>query len=114
MFELGAGAAAVGRAPAYAYFFTRRQPYAPGITFVDHDPATAGAYHTGEVPYFLRTRESLNLFRRTRDWEPVDDALEADMSALLAAFARDGQARLAARALVAGLRCAPAAHADAG
>ncbi len=41
------------RSPAYAYFFTRRQPYAPGITFIDHDPATAGAYHSGEIPVFL-------------------------------------------------------------
>jgi para-nitrobenzyl esterase len=78
------------RAPAYAYFFTRRQPYAPGITFVDHDPATAGAYHSGEVPYFLGTRESLNLFRRTRDWEPVDTQLETQMSQLLLSFARTG------------------------
>ena len=79
-----------GTAPVYAYFFTRRQPYAPGITFIDHDPATAGAYHTGEVPYFLRTRESLNLFRQTRNWEPVDVRLEDDMSALLLSFARGG------------------------
>ena len=79
-----------GTAPVYAYFFTRRQPYTPGITFIDHDPATAGAYHTGEVPYFLRTRESLNLFRHTRTWEPVDVRLEEDMSALLLSFARDG------------------------
>jgi len=80
-----------GRSPAFAYFFTRRQPYAPGITFIDHDPATAGAYHTGEVPYFLRTRESLNLFRRTRDWEPADELLESRMSGLLLSFARTGQ-----------------------
>ncbi len=78
------------RSPVFAYFFTRRQPYAPGITFIDHDPATAGAYHTGEVPYFLRTRESLNLFRQTRNWEPVDVDLEDDMSALLVSFARTG------------------------
>lgn len=80
-----------GRAPAFAYFFTRRQPYAPGITFADHDPATAGAYHTGEVPYFLRTRDSLNLFRRTRDWEPADELLEERLSGLLLSFARSGQ-----------------------
>src|SRR6185503_2615652 len=78
------------RAPAYAYFFTRRQPYAPAITFVDHDPATAGAYHSAEIPYFLRTRESLNLFRQTRIWEDVDVALERDMTDLLVSFARDG------------------------
>jgi para-nitrobenzyl esterase len=79
------------RSPAYTYFFTRRQPYAPGITFVDHDPATAGAYHSGEIPYFLRARESLNLFRRTRIWEDVDARLEEDMAALLVSFARDGK-----------------------
>lgn len=80
-----------GRAPVFAYFFTRRQPYASGITFIDHDPATAGAYHTGEVPYFLRTRDALNLFRRTRDWEPADELLEARMSGLLLSFARTGR-----------------------
>jgi len=79
------------KSPAYAYFFMRRQPYAPGITFVDHDPATAGAYHSGEIPYFLRTRDSLNLFRKTRIWEDVDVALENDMAALLVSFARDGK-----------------------
>jgi para-nitrobenzyl esterase len=81
------------RAPAYAYFFTRRQPYAPGITFIDHDPATVGAYHSGEIPYFLRTRGSLNLFRQTRIWEEVDERLEEDMAALLISFARDGKPR---------------------
>jgi para-nitrobenzyl esterase len=84
-----------GRSPAYAYFFTRRQPYAPGITFIDHDPATAGAYHSGEIPYFLRTRDSLNLFRQTRIWEDVDAALEDDMAALLVSFARDGKPKSA-------------------
>jgi para-nitrobenzyl esterase len=81
------------RSPAYAYFFVRRQPYAPGITFIDHDPATAGAYHSAEIPYFLKTRESLNLFRQTRIWEDVDIALEEDMTALLLSFARDGEPR---------------------
>jgi para-nitrobenzyl esterase len=81
------------RSPAYAYFFMRRQPYAPGITFIDHDPATAGAYHSAEIPYFLQTRESLNLFRRTRIWEDVDVALEQDMTALLLSFARTGEPR---------------------
>jgi len=83
------------RAPAYAYFFARRQPYAPAITFVDHDPATAGAYHSAEIPYFLRTRESLNLFRQTRIWEDVDVELERDMTELLVSFARDGKPKSA-------------------
>ncbi|MBK9011192.1 carboxylesterase family protein [Novosphingobium sp.] len=79
-----------GKAAAYVYLFTRRQPYAPGITFNDHDPATVGAYHTGDVPYWLRTRDALNLFRTTRVWEPSDVALEAEMSAALLSFARGG------------------------
>jgi para-nitrobenzyl esterase len=80
-----------GKAPVFAYFFTRRQPYAPGITFIDHDPATAGAYHTVEVPYFLRSRDALNLFRQTRNWEPVDVALEQAAAGLLVSFARSGR-----------------------
>jgi para-nitrobenzyl esterase len=79
-----------GRQPAYAYLFTRRQPYAPGITFSDHDPATVDAYHTGDVPYWLRTRPSLNLFRQTRIWEPGDVSLEREMAGALLAFARGG------------------------
>ena len=79
-----------GRQPAYAYLFTRRHPYAPGITFSDHDPAAVGAYHSGDVPYWLRTRDSLNLFRPTRIWEPGDVSLEREMSGALLAFARGG------------------------
>ncbi len=83
--------AGTNHAPAYGYFFTRRQPYAPGITFADHDPATVGAYHTGEVPYFLRTLESLNLFRKTREWGADDHALSDVMSAAILSFARTGR-----------------------
>lgn len=79
-----------GTAPAYAYLFTRRQPYAPGIVFSDHDPATAGAYHTGDVPYWLRTRDALNLLRATRIWEPADQSLENEMAGALLSFARTG------------------------
>ncbi|WP_245653422.1 carboxylesterase/lipase family protein [Sphingomonas pituitosa] len=79
-----------GTQPVYAYLFTRRHPYAPGITFSDHDPVKAGAYHTGDVPYWLRTRDSLNLFRVTRNWEPGDVTLERDMAEALLHFARTG------------------------
>jgi para-nitrobenzyl esterase len=84
------GWASVNRAPTYGYFFTRRQPYVAGITFADHDPATVGAYHTGEVPYFLRTLESLNLFRKTRDWSAEDRTLSETMSGAIIAFAKTG------------------------
>ena len=80
-----------GTAPAYVYLFTRRQPYVPGVIFSDHDPATVGAYHSGDVPYWLRTRASLDLFRKTRNWEPGDVTLEREMSDALLAFARGGR-----------------------
>ena len=92
------------RSPAYAYFFARRQPYAPGITFIDHDPATAGAYHSAEIPYFLRTRDSLNLFRQTRIWEDVDVALEEDMGELARLVRTRRQAHIRARTGLAGIR----------
>lgn len=77
--------------PAYIWLFTRRHPYTDGIRFADHDPATVGAYHTGDVPYWLGTLEALNLFRRTRDWQPVDLELAARMQTMLLSFARDGK-----------------------
>jgi para-nitrobenzyl esterase len=77
-----------GKAAAYVWLFTRRQPYAPGITFSDHDPATVGAYHTGDVPYWLRTQDALNLFRTTRDWGADDRALGEAMSDMLVGFVK--------------------------
>lgn len=85
--------AAHGKAPVYAYLFARRQPYTAGVTFSDHDPATAGAYHTGDVPYWLRTRGALNLFRQTRTWEEGDAVLEEEMAQALVSFARTGTPR---------------------
>jgi para-nitrobenzyl esterase len=90
MFTWASDNAAYGKAPAFAYHFTRRQPYVPGIGFSDHDPATVGAYHTGEVPYFLRTLDSLNLFRKTRAWEAGDRALSDTMSGAILNFAKSG------------------------
>jgi para-nitrobenzyl esterase len=82
---------AFGKQPAYAFLFTRRQPYAPGVQFSDHDPATAGAYHSGDIPYWLKTQDAFNMFRPTRVWEPGDRALAADMSQALLSFARTGK-----------------------
>lgn len=81
------GWARAQRAPSWVWFFTRRQPYVAGIAFSDHDPATAGAYHTGDVPFWLRSLEALNLFRKTRDWQPADHALSERMSSMIVAFA---------------------------
>jgi para-nitrobenzyl esterase len=80
-----------GKAPVFGWYFTRRQPYAPGITFSDHDPATVGAYHTGEVPYFFQTLDALNLFRQTRDWTADDRAMADALSTMLVSFAKTGR-----------------------
>jgi para-nitrobenzyl esterase len=90
MFSWAGANAQYGKAQSFGYFFTRRQPYALGISFADHDPATVGAYHTGEVPYFLRTLDSLNLFRNTRDWSAEDRALSETMANAILQFAKTG------------------------
>ncbi len=81
---------ATGKAPVYGYLFSRVHPYVPGIAFSDHDPRTVGAYHTADVPYWLGTLESLNLFRKTREWGDADRALSDVMSGALVAFATSG------------------------
>ncbi|MFM6854060.1 MAG: carboxylesterase/lipase family protein, partial [Sphingopyxis sp.] len=83
--------AANGRAPAYIWFFGRTHPYTPGVQFSDHDPATVGAYHSGDIPYWLGTMDSFNLFRSTRTWGPGDRALSARMMGYIVRFAH-GQA----------------------
>jgi para-nitrobenzyl esterase len=83
-----------GNAPAYMYLFSRIHPYAPGAKFSDHDPATIGAYHTGDVPYWLQTLDSLNLFRTTRNWSQYDRELASRMSDVIVSFARTGKPAL--------------------
>ena len=79
-----------GKAPVYAYLFSRVHSYAPGVVFSDHDPRTVGAYHTGDVPYWLGTLDSLNLFRTTRDWTDYDRKLADQMSGAIVSFATTG------------------------
>ena len=83
-----------GKAPAYMYLFSRVHPYAAGVKFSDHDPATIGAYHTGDVPFWLQTLDSLNLFRTTRNWTPYDRELATRMSDVIVSFARTGKPAL--------------------
>jgi para-nitrobenzyl esterase len=78
------------RSPAYITVFSRRHPYTPGVPIADQDPATAGAYHTSEVPYYFGTQDAYNLLRRTRDWTPWDRELSQKLTAALVAFARTG------------------------
>jgi para-nitrobenzyl esterase len=76
--------------PAYIDEFARKHPYAPGVRLADQDPATVGAYHTGDVPYWLGTLDTYNGLRRTRDWTAYDRSLSQAMMDDLIAFARDG------------------------
>lgn len=79
-----------GKAPAYLFMVTRVQPFTPGVKFGDFDPATAGAYHMGDVPYFLGTYEAFNMFRTTRDWTPLDRGLSEKMQDVILSYARTG------------------------
>jgi para-nitrobenzyl esterase len=79
-----------GKAPAYSYLFARVHPYTDGITFADHNPATVGAYHTADVPYWLQTLDSLNLFRETRTYTSYDRSLSDLMSDAIVALAESG------------------------
>jgi len=81
---------AYGDAAVYAFQFSRVQPYTPGITFSDHNPATVGSYHTADVPYWLQTLDSLNLYRETRTWTPFDRDLADVMSDAILSFASTG------------------------
>lgn len=85
-----AGWAKSQTAPSWVWLFSRRHPYAEGVQFSDHDPATVGAYHTGDVPYWLGTQDALNMFRTTRNWTKVDRALMARMQSMIISFAQGG------------------------
>lgn len=83
--------AAHGRSPVYSYEFSRSHSYVPGVTLTDLNTATAGAYHTSEVPFWLGTLESFNQFRKTRDWTAADRAFSLAMTRSLVTFAKTGQ-----------------------
>jgi para-nitrobenzyl esterase len=80
--------ARTGKQPAYLYLFTRVHPFTSGVTFSDLDTATAGAYHTSDVPYWLGTYNAFNLIRRTRDWTNWDRKLSNDMQDVIVEFAK--------------------------
>ena len=85
-----------GKQPAYLFIVSRVQPFTPGVTYSDFEPATAGAYHMGDVPYWLGTYEAFNLFRRTRDWTAWDRELSTLMQDVVVAFATTGNPSTAA------------------
>ncbi len=74
--KLGVGASLPkARRPAYVYMYSHPHSYEPGVAIADLNPATAGAYHTSEVPFFLLTQDVYNRIRRTRAWTEYDRAL---------------------------------------
>lgn len=81
---------ATGKQPAYLFMVSRVQPFTPGVKFTDFNPATAGAYHMGDVPYFLGTYEAFNTFRTTRDWTAYDRDLSNKMQDVIVSFAKTG------------------------
>lgn len=84
------GQVTYGKAPAYVYMYSHPHSYEPGVAIADLNPATAGAYHTSEVPFFLLTQDVYNSIRRTRVWTDYDRALANKMSDVLVAFATTG------------------------
>ncbi len=90
MWNWAKGQAATGTKPVYAYQFTRVHPYAKGVTFIDHDPQTAGAYHAGEIVYWTGTLDAFNSFRHTRDWSATDLSLSNSIMDMVVAFAKNG------------------------
>ena len=87
---------ATGKQPAYLFLVSRVQPFTPGVKYTDFDQARAGAYHMGDVPYFLGTYEAFNLFRTTRDWTAYDRELSNRMQDTIVAFAKTGSPSTAA------------------
>ena len=79
-----------GKAPAFLFIVSRVQPFAPGVSYSDFNPQTAGAYHMSDVPYWLGTYDAFNLFRVTRNWTPWDRQLSDTMQNAVVAFARTG------------------------
>ncbi len=84
-----------GKQPAWLTVFTHVHPFVPGIRFSDLDPETDGAYHTGDVPYWLGTYETMNLFRHTRNWASWDRELSDKMQNAVVAFAKTGSPDIA-------------------
>jgi len=78
------------KSSAYIDTFTRKPSFEPGVKITDMDPATAGAYHTADIPFWFGTMDVFNMFRKTRAWNSWDRTLSADMMASLIAFADTG------------------------
>jgi para-nitrobenzyl esterase len=78
------------KSPTYIDLYAHTHPYAPGVKIADQDPATAGGYHTADIPYWFDTLDKFNLFRTTRIPQAWDRELIDRMSGALIAFAETG------------------------
>jgi para-nitrobenzyl esterase len=78
------------QSPAYINMFALTPSFAPGVAIADIDTATAGAYHTADIPFWLGTMDVFNTFRTTRAWNAWDRELSAAMMGALIAFADTG------------------------
>jgi para-nitrobenzyl esterase len=83
-------AAATGKSPIWLVQYNHSHPYPAGVVITDMNVKTAGAYHNSDLPFWYGTLDSLNLFRRTRDWTPYDYKLSNQMQDVVVAFARSG------------------------
>jgi len=79
-----------GTAPVYIDTFMRKHPYAPGVKLADQNPATIGAYHTADVPYWFDTLDKYNMLRSTRVWTDYDRQLTDRMAGALIGLAATG------------------------
>ena len=70
--------------------FALRPSFADGVRIADLKPASAGAYHTADIPFWLGTLDAFNVLRTTRTWNAWDRTLSADMMGALIAFANTG------------------------
>jgi len=80
----------------YVDLFTHKHPYAPGVAFADQNPATVGAYHTADLPYWFDTLDRYNSLRPTRAWTAYDRELADRMTGALIALAETGSPSTAA------------------
>jgi para-nitrobenzyl esterase len=78
--------------------FSREHPYSPGVSFIDHDPASVGAYHAGDIVYWFGNLDAFNTFRTTRDFTETDRFLSDTMSNMIVAFASSGDPGVAGAA----------------
>ena len=81
---------ATGKAPVWLVQYDHPHPYPPGVVITDMDVRTAGAYHNSDLPFWYDTLDSLNLFRKERDWTAYDRKLADQMSDVVVAFAKTG------------------------